>query len=78
MLSRIKPILRFDTHLFKISRNRSTIDHIFSIRQILEKNWKYNDEVCQPFIDFKKAYDSMKMESFYDFLIQFDVPKKLD
>ena len=27
-------------------RNRSTIDHIFSIRQILEKKWKYNKDVC--------------------------------
>jgi len=36
-------------------RNRSTIDHIFYIRQILEKKWEYNEEVHQLFIDFKKA-----------------------
>ena len=34
-------------------RNRSNTDHIFCIRQILEKKW----EVHQLFIDFKKAYD---------------------
>jgi Reverse transcriptase (RNA-dependent DNA polymerase). len=27
-------------------RNRSTIDHKFSIRSILEKKWEYNSEVC--------------------------------
>jgi hypothetical protein len=38
-------------------RNRSPTDHIFSIRQILEKKWEYNQAVHQLFIDFKKAYD---------------------
>jgi hypothetical protein len=38
-------------------RNRSTIDQIFYIRQILEKKWEYNGTVHQLLIDFKKAYD---------------------
>jgi len=42
--------------------NRPTTDHIFCIRQILEKKWKYNEAVHQLFIDFKKAYDSVRME----------------
>ena len=41
-------------------RNRSTINHIFSIRQILEKKWEYNNDVRQLFIDFEKAYDTIK------------------
>jgi len=32
-----------------------TTDHIFCIRQILEKKWEYNEAVHQLFIDFKKA-----------------------
>jgi hypothetical protein len=35
-------------------RNRSTVDHIFSIWQILEKKWECNNEVCQLFIDFER------------------------
>ena len=35
-------------------KNRSTIDYIFSILQILEKKCGYNNEVCQSFIDFQK------------------------
>ena len=58
-------------------RNRSTVDHIFSIQQILEKKWEYNKGICQLFIDFEKAYDSIKRESLYDILIKFGVPKKL-
>ena len=56
-------------HQCGFRRNRSTTDHIFCIRQILEKKWEYNEAVHQLFIDFKKAYDSvteygipMKME----------------
>ena len=46
-------------------RNRSTVDHIFSIRQVLEKKWEYNKDVWQLFVDFEKAYDSIKRESLY-------------
>jgi len=37
--------------------NRSAIDQVFFIRQILEKKWEYNEAVHQLFIDFKKAGD---------------------
>jgi hypothetical protein len=43
-------------------RNTSAIDHIFCIRQIPEKKWEFNKEVHQPFIDFKKAYVSVRRE----------------
>jgi len=41
-------------------KNSSTVDHVFSIQHILEKKWEYNKDVCQLFIDFEKAYDSIK------------------
>jgi len=53
------------------------IDHIFCIRQILEKKWEYNEEVHQLFIGFKKAYDSVRREVLYKILIEFGIPKKL-
>jgi len=54
-----------------------TIDHIFCIRQILEKKWEYNEEVHQLFIGFKKAYDSVRREVLYKILIEFAIPRKL-
>jgi len=57
--------------------NRSTTDHIFCIRQILEKKWEHNETVHQLFIDFKKAYDSVRREAMYIILIEFRIPKKL-
>ncbi|KAJ4427612.1 hypothetical protein ANN_25260 [Periplaneta americana] len=43
---------------------------------IMEKKWEYKT-VHQLFIDFKKAYDSVKREVLYDILIEFGIPKKL-
>ena len=57
--------------------NRSTIDHIFCIRQILEKKWEYNEEVHQLFTHFKKAYDSVRRKVLYKTLIEFGIPKKI-
>ena len=58
--------------------NRSTIDQIFCIRQILEKKWEYDGTIHQLFIDFKKAYDSVKRDVLYNILTEFGIPKKLD
>jgi len=38
---------------------------------------EYNTNVCQLFIDFEKACDSIERESLYDVLIKFGVPKNL-
>ena len=58
-------------------RNRSTIDHIFCIRHILENKWEYNEEVYQLFIDFKKAYDSVRRGFLHKILIEFCIARKL-
>jgi hypothetical protein len=52
-------------------------DQIFYIRLILEKSWEYNGTVHQLFTDFKTAYDSVRREVLYNFLIEFGIPRKL-
>jgi len=37
----------------------------------------YSEEAHQLFIDFKKAYDSVKREILYKILIEFGIPRKL-
>jgi hypothetical protein len=39
--------------------------------------WKYNETVHQLFIDFKKAYGSVRRELLYNILIEFGIPMKL-
>jgi hypothetical protein len=60
-----------------VRRNRSTMDQIFYVRQVLEKKWEYNGTVHQLFIDFKKAYDSVTREGLYNILLEFGISKKL-
>jgi len=79
LLSRLIPYAKeiIGDHQCSFRRNRSTIDHKFCIRQILEKKWEYNEEVYPLCIDFKKAYDSVRREVFYKILIEFGIPRKL-
>jgi len=77
LLSRLTPCAEevIRDHQCGFRRNRSTTDHIFCIRKILEKKWEYNEAVHHLFIDFKKAYDSVSREVLYNILIEFGVPK---
>jgi len=43
----------------------------------LRKKWEYKEEVHQLFIDFKKAYDSVRREVLYKILIEFRIPRNL-
>ena len=43
----------------------------------LRKKWEYNAAVHQLFIDFKKAYDSVRSGFLYNILNEFGIPMKL-
>jgi hypothetical protein len=64
-------------HQCGFRRNRLTTDHIFCIRQTLNKKWEYNEAVHQLLIDFKKAYDSVRTGVVYNIVIEFGIPMKL-
>ena len=49
-------------------------DRIFCICQIIEKKWEYNEGVHQLFIDFKKAYDSVRRDALYNILTECGIP----
>jgi hypothetical protein len=79
LLSRLTPYTDEITgdHQCGFRCDRSMTNHIFYIQQILEKKWEYNGTVHQLFIDFKKAYNSIRSEVFYNILIEFGIPRKL-
>jgi hypothetical protein len=78
LLSRLSPYIDeiIGDYQCGFRRNRSTSDKIFCIRQILEKRWEYNVTVHHLFIDFKKAYGSVRREVLYNILMEFGVPVK--
>jgi hypothetical protein len=79
LLTRLTPYAEeiIGEHQCEFRRKRSTTDHLFCIRQVLEKKWEYNEAVHQLFIDFKKAYDLVRREVLLNILIEFGIPMKL-
>jgi len=43
----------------------------------LRKKWEYNEAVHQLFLNFKNAYDSVRMEVLYNILTEFAIHTKL-
>jgi len=50
---------------------------VIFVTVINKLKWEYNEAVNQLFIDFKKAYDSVRREVLYNILIDFGIPMKL-
>ncbi|KAJ0175113.1 hypothetical protein K1T71_009254 [Dendrolimus kikuchii] len=38
----------------------STVDHIHTVRQIIQKTEEYNQPLCMAFVDYEKAFDSIE------------------
>lgn len=58
---------------------RSTIDQLFTIRQLLKKSWEFNRDLHNLFIDFEQAYDSdiRVCQRFWESMIELGIPSKL-
>ena len=56
---------------------RSVIDNIFALRIINEKPWEYNHNVQYLFIDFQKAYDSIRRDALWKCMKEFKISTKL-
>jgi hypothetical protein len=70
LFSRLHPYVDETTgdHLCAFQNNKSTTWQIFCIQSHIGEK-KYHDKGHQPFIDFKKAYDSVRKEVLYNILI---------
>ena len=56
---------------------KSTIDQIFTLRQILEKTQEMQIDTHHLFVDFKAAFDSVNRDELYNTMSSFDIPAKL-
>jgi len=43
----------------------------------LEKAWEHNAEIHQIFVDFQKAYDSIRRDKLYAIMANYGIPNKL-
>ena len=58
-------------------KNRSTVNHIFTLRQILKKTKEFGIETHHLFMDFKSTYDTIKRDKLYNAMSEFNIPNKL-
>ena len=56
---------------------KSTIDQIYTLREILERRWEYNKDSVHIFFDFKQAYDSIHRETLWKVMAEFGIPFEL-
>jgi hypothetical protein len=61
---------------YGFKRNRSITYHTCCIRQIPEKKWEYSEAVHKLFLDFNKAYFSVRRKVLFNFLTEFGIPMK--
>lgn len=58
-------------------KNRSTIDQIFTIGQILDKRIDKRKDTHILFIDFTKSYDCLIRTEIWNAMLDIGIPKKL-
>ena len=52
---------------------RSTVDHIFCLRQLIEKEMAFNQPLHLLFVDLEKAYDSVPLKKLWKALEQYNI-----
>ena len=57
--------------------NRSTLDNIFIIHQILEKCYEYNIDLHIIFVDYQQVFDSINRNKVIDSLNKYNVSAML-
>lgn len=58
-------------------RGKSTVDQIFTLKEITSKYWEYNKDLYILFIDFAKAYDSITRTKIWEVMRKYKIPEKL-
>jgi len=60
-----------------IRTGKSTTDQTFTVKNLFKKSWEHNVEIHQIFVDFQKAYGSIRRDKLYAIMAYFGIPSKL-
>ncbi|GFS19440.1 endonuclease-reverse transcriptase [Elysia marginata] len=58
-------------------KKRSYVDHIATLRIILEQSTEWNSPILTNFIDYEKAYDSLDRQTLRKLMRHYGIPQKL-
>lgn len=77
--NRLRPFMEEQVGEYQVGfrKGKGTTDHIFMLRNILEKCYEYNIDIHLIFIDFKQAYDRVKRNEMWVDMENFGIPQKL-
>lgn len=56
---------------------KSTVDYMFTLRQLIEKRYEHNKPLHLLFIHFKQAYNSINKKSLWKSMGKFGIPKSM-
>lgn len=56
--------------------NRSTVDMVFTARQLQEKCREQHQDLFMAFVDLSKAFDTVQRDLLWDILLRFGCPSK--
>lgn len=78
LLERLTPFIEkiIGRYQCGFKKGRSTTDHIFILKQLMEKHYEFNKDLYMVFIDYKQVYDSINREELWKAVINFGIPKK--
>ena len=57
-------------------KGKSTVDHIFTLRQTMEKYYEFDKDLYMLFVDYKQAYDRVNRKELWKAMILFGIPQK--
>ena len=66
-----------DLYQAAFTNSRSTDDHIFVTRRMMEENWNAGKDLYILALDIKKAFDTVKVHNIKNILIGLNVPTRL-
>jgi hypothetical protein len=58
-------------------KNKSVMDHVFKLKQIMDNSIEQNLLLYMLFVDFKKAYETIKKEKAYDAMREMGIKEEL-
>jgi hypothetical protein len=73
---RLEPIAEqvIGEYLAGFRKDRSTMGHVFTMKETSEKFWEHNVGLFQIHIDFRQVYDHINREYLQETLLPFDIP----
>ncbi|XP_069985548.1 uncharacterized protein [Penaeus vannamei] len=76
-----KPLDENQPRLFRFRSGCSTLDHLHTINQLIEKSNEFNKPICLAFVDYEKAFDSVEQEgilnSIHDIILILETAEEL-